>query len=198
MNTRQWAGAYFLLQGVAVLAWWLVLLIYPPARSWFRMGDGSDAALLAFWLPDLSLLAIGSLVSGALCLQGSSFVSAAVWLTAGAASYATLYCLAFAMLTDTGWLGVTLMLPAMLLSINSALAASPFVDKVFRHASPAAPGWNLAKTAAQMVLFWGILLFLTPYLLETLETRIGAGQLQFPFQRPLAAALFIGLGALGI
>jgi protein-S-isoprenylcysteine O-methyltransferase Ste14 len=192
------AGAYFSLQGAAVALWWLLLVFFPSTRVYFQIDANSESALLAFWLPDLLLLALGSLVAGVLCFGGSSLATAAVWFTSGAVCYASLYCLSLAILTGAGWLGVTLMLPAMLLSISSTLAVSPFTARLFRQAKLASPGWNLAKTGIQIFIFWSILLFLLPYLLTLIESRIGMARFQFQFQQVFSALLFTCFSSLGL
>src|SRR5688572_23072265 len=134
MKVRHSAGIYFAFQACAVAAWWLVLLTVPSSRVYFRMGAGADSetVLLAFWLPDLLLLAAGSAVAAGLCFSASRLLPLALWFVCGAISHATLYCLAFALLTDTGWLGVTLMLPAMLWSGVFSVGLSSLV--IFRQA----------------------------------------------------------------
>ena len=198
MSIRRTSGAYFLLQGAVVSLWWLLLFFFPSTRGYFQMDSASESTLLAFWLPDLILLALGSLVAGAFCFGGSNLAHAAVWSTAGAVSYASLYCLALALLSDAGWLGVTLMLPAMLLSITSALAVSPFAEGLFRPAKLASPARNIAKTGSQIVIFWGVLLFLLPYLLTLIESRLGLTRFQFQFQQMLSSLLFICFSILGL
>lgn len=198
MSIRKASGAYFLLQGAAVSGWWLLLFFFPSTRRYFQMDAASENMLLAFWLPDLLLLALGSLTAGVLCIGGSNLAPAAVWFVSGTVSYASLYCLSFALLSDAGWLGVTLMLPAMLLSINSALAVSPFVEGLFRRAKLASPTRNIAKTGGQIVIFWGVLLFLLPYLLTLIENRLGLPRFQFQFQQPFASVLFICFSVLGL
>src|SRR5690348_8788085 len=110
-RVRHWVSAYFALQGVAVISWWLVLLFVPSTRAYFQMGSSAEM-LLAFWLPDLLLLGVGSLVGAGLGLREHSLGLFVLCAVCGAVGYAGLYCLAFALLTDTGWLGVALMLPA--------------------------------------------------------------------------------------
>lgn len=198
MSIRRTAGGYFLLQGAAVIMWWLLLVFFPSTRRHFQMDAASESTLLAFWLPDLILLGFGSLVAGILCLGGSSLGPTAVWFTSGAVSYASLYCLALAVRSDVGWLGVTLMLPAMVLSITSTLAVSPFTERLFRPAKPASLGRNLAKTGTQIVVFWSVLLFLLPYLLTLIESRLGVARFQFHFQKPLASLVFGCFSILGL
>jgi protein-S-isoprenylcysteine O-methyltransferase Ste14 len=198
MNIRHRASVYFALQGAAVVLWWIWLFSIPSSRSYFRMGD-SDAVLLAFWLPDLLLLAGGSLAASAFCFFGSRFAPSALWFAAGVAGYATFYCLSFALMTDTGWLGFALMFPAMILSGNFAVALSPPIEKLmFRRSAEAATGWILTKTFAQIVVVWSLILLVFPWLIVRLEDKLGVARFQFPAQKPLAMVLFGLLSLLGV
>lgn len=197
LRVRQWVCAYFALQGVAVIAWWLLLLFAPATRAYFQMGD-SAATLLAFWLPDLLLLGIGSLLGAWLCWRDQSLALPVLYVVCGAFSYAGLYCLLFALLTNTAWLGLALMLPAAFLSVVCTLALAPFTLVLLRQARSSSPAWNLAKTATQIIVFWGLLLFVVPALIRQLEARVGLNTFLLPFQQPLAAALFIALSLLGL
>jgi protein-S-isoprenylcysteine O-methyltransferase Ste14 len=197
MVVRRAVGAYFAFQGLAVALWWLLLFAYPASRAYFRMGD-TEATLLAFWMPDLLLLTVGSLLASYLAFSGSAHLNIVLCLVCGAISYAALYCLAFALLTDTAWLGVTMMTPATILSILCTASVSPLHKWGFRKASPADALWNILKTLGQVVLFWSILLFASPYLIVTIEERLQLARLNFTYQRPLATLLFLGFGALGL
>jgi protein-S-isoprenylcysteine O-methyltransferase Ste14 len=198
MNIRQTASIYFALQSAAVLAWWVLLFFVPTSRSFFQMGD-SETTLLAFWLPDLFLLAIGSLSVSAFCFFESKLTITAVWFVTGAISYAALYCLAFAFLTDTGWLGVTLMLPAMLWSGVYAMALSPAVVKLmFRRSVSVQTKRIVAKTAAQIIIVWSIILLVFPVLIVRLEAKLGVPHFTFPLQEIAAAILFVVISSLGL
>lgn len=198
MNIRQTASIYFALQAAAVLAWWILLFFVPASRSFFQMGD-SETTLLAFWIPDLFLLAIGSLSVSAFCFFESKLTIIAVWFVTGAISYAALYCLAFAFLTDTGWLGVTLMLPAMLWSGVYAMALSPAVVKLmFRRSISVQTKRIIAKTAAQIIIVWSIVLLVFPVLIVRLEAKLGVPRFTFPLQEIAAAILFVGISFLGL
>ncbi len=142
---RLFATIYFAVQGVAVLAWWILLFSAPSSRKYFQMGE-SETTLLAFWLPDLFLLAVGSLAVSAFIWLENRFTVIAVWFVVGAISYATFYCLAFAMMTDSGWLGVVLMFAAMIWSGNFAIGLSPtFKDLMFRNSVEAKTSWILTS-----------------------------------------------------
>ncbi len=198
MNIRQTAGIYFALQSLAVAAWWLTLFFVPDSRAYFRMDNGSDATLLAFWLPDLLLLVVGSTAASAFCFFDSKLISPAAWFVSGAASYAALYCLAFSLLTDSGWLGTTLMLPAMLWNGCFAVALSSFKNQMFRTAKEASSGWILAKTAAQIIFVWSLILLVFPSLIVRLEDKLNIARFNFPFQKIIAAVLFVAISLVGL
>jgi protein-S-isoprenylcysteine O-methyltransferase Ste14 len=195
---RHLASLYFAVQGVAVFLWWILLFAVPDTRAYFRMGD-SDAILLAFWLPDLFLLAVGSLVAAVLIRSDSGLMQFVVWFVVGTIAYATLYCLAFAMMTDTGWLGVVLMFPAMIVSGNFAIGLSPaLLEKLFRHAAESKTSWIYAKTIVQIVVVWGVILFVCPFLIIQIESKLGISRIEFPGQKAGASLLFLLNSSAGI
>jgi protein-S-isoprenylcysteine O-methyltransferase Ste14 len=159
----------------------------------------SEEVLLAFWLPDLALLAAGSLVISAFCLSDNKFLTPVLWLVVGAFSYTAFYSLAFALLTDWGWLGVTLMFPAMIMSGNFAVGLTPaFTALMFRRAAEAKTGWILTKTFTQIVVVWTLILFVFPFLIVQLETKLGLPQFAFRFQKPLSVILFCIISGFGV
>lgn len=195
---RLFATIYFAVQGLAVLAWWILLFSAPSSRKYFQMGD-SETVLLAFWLPDLFLLAVGSLVVSAFCWFGNRFLQIAIWFVVGTISYATFYCLAFAMMTDSGWLGVVLMFPAMIWSGNFAIGLSPtFKEIMFRNSVEAKTSWILVKTFAQIVVVWSLILFVFPALIVWIETKLGITQFTFPLQKIISPILFVLLSSIGV
>lgn len=198
MKIRHSASIYFAIQGVATAAWWMLLFFVPSSRSLFQMGE-SETVLLAFWLPDLFLLASGSLMASAFCFFNSRFALIAVWFVIGAIAYASLYCLTFAVLSDTGWLGVTLMLPATLWSGVFAVGLSPsFTQFMFRRSEEAKTGWILAKTVLQIIVVWTLILFVFPALILRLETKLGINQFAFPMQKIVSAIVFFAISLIGL
>lgn len=198
MKIRQSAFLYFALQGLAVLGWWILLVLAPATRAYFQMG-ASETTLMAFWLPDLFLLALGSLAAGALCLYENRFAIHAVWFVVGAISYASFYCLSFALMTDTGWLGVVFMFPAMVISGNFAVGLTPaFNEAMFRRSKDARTGWILTKTLTQIVVVWSLILVVFPALIVHIETKLGFPQFTFPFQKIISAILFCAISLVGI
>lgn len=198
MKIRQTAAVYFALQGIAVVVWWILLFYIPGSRQYFQLEINSETSLLAFWLADLSLLGTGSLVAAVLCLRSSTHAPTALWFVTGAVSYATLYCLAFAFFTDAGWLGVTLMMPAMLWSGNFAIALSSIRNNMFRVSKPAKTNWILTKTAIQIVVVWSLILFVFPYFIVRLEDKLGVSRFVFPFQKILSVVFFISISFVGL
>ena len=116
MKIHRCAAIYFAIQGLAVVVWWGLLYFVPVSRQYFVLERNSETSLIAFWLADISFLGIGSLVAGWLCFRNHQYMRIASWFVTGAVSYVAVYCLTLAMMTDFGWLGVTLMVPAMIWS----------------------------------------------------------------------------------
>ncbi|MHC5004469.1 MAG: hypothetical protein ACYTJ0_15255 [Planctomycetota bacterium] len=119
-SSRRPAAAYLLLQGSAVTAWWILLLAVPETRARFRPADAPDTMLLAFWLPDLLLVALGSLAGGVLLLRAPARAASLLWLVAGATAYATLYCIALLLLAPQTWPAATAMVPAAAVTLAIA------------------------------------------------------------------------------
>lgn len=198
MKIQKSASIYFALQGVAVIAWWILLIFFPSSRKYFQMGE-SETILLAFWLPDLLFLAIGSLLVSWLIAVDNEFKIAALWFVIGTISYASFYCLGFALMTDTGWLGVVAMFPAMVISGNFGIGLTPVFNQImFRHSKDAKTGWILAKTLTQIVIVWSLILIVFPLLIVQIETKLGIPQFSFPFQTILAIILFPFVSLIGL
>ncbi len=197
IKVRHSAAAYFALQGIAVIAWWAVLWFYPASRQYFVLETGSETSLLAFWLAGLAFLGLGSLVTAYLCLYDHEYKQIAAWFVTGSVSYAAVYCGAFALLSDVGWLGVTLMLPAMIWSGVFATGLS-FEKTMFRPARRATASWIVTKTMTQIIIVWSLILVVFPYLITIVEDKLGITRLAFPFQGVIAGILFVAVSSLGI
>ncbi len=197
MKVQRSASVYFLVQGVGVFAWWLLLLLVPATGAYFEMGSSGDV-LRAFWLPDVVLLGFGSMVAAYFCKTNHKFQSIALWFVAGLMAYACFYCLSFSILTDSGWPGVVLMVPAMLWSGLFAVVLSPVQELMFRPANPASTNWILAKTFIQIVVIWGLILVLFPILISRVEPKVGIASISFPFQAQIAVVCFAVMSSLGL
>ena len=198
MKIKNSAAIYFALQGFGVVAWWIMLVLAPTTRRYFQLEAGSEKSLTAFWLADLGLLAIGSFAASQLCWRESKHAPAALWFVVGAITYATGYCLAFALITDNGWLGVVLMSAATVWSGNFAIALSSFREQMFRAAEKTSTNWILLKTFTQIIVVWTLILLIIPYFITVLEDKLGIARFEFPFQKPLAALMFIAISTIGL
>lgn len=195
---RQYATIYFAFQGIGVIIWWCLLFFYPRSRAYFQMG-GSENILLSFWLPDLFLLAVGSLFASWFIRTENKLATIAMWFVTGTISYASLYCYSFALITDTGWLGVLFMFPAMLWSGVFAVSLTPVMREfMFRQNRSEKTSWIIVKTFTQIVLVWTLILVVFPYLIIQLENKLGVPQFTFPFQTTISIILLISISSLGV
>jgi protein-S-isoprenylcysteine O-methyltransferase Ste14 len=192
------AGIYFLVQALAIPAWWLCLVLAPATRTHFVPPGASEADLMAFMAADLLLAAPVSFAAGVAFLRGSSWSQPLCWLAAGATLYAFLYCLGWSVLRGGAWLGVVLMAPAGALSTAAALDASAGTVTIFRRASPTGASKHVIATLAQMAVFWTFFLLVVPLAIERLESRLGVPGFSFAGQSWMAAAIFVGFSTLGL
>jgi hypothetical protein len=132
-----------------------------------------------------------------LCIRALHYAKLASWFVTGAVSYAAVYCLLFTWMTDVGWLGVVLMLPAMIWSGVFAVGIT-FEKAMFRKAADTSTGWILTKTFTQIAVVWSIILVLFPWLLTVVEDKLGITRFEFAYQRPIAAAIFVSISTLGL
>lgn len=196
-KVRRTAALYFIAQAIAVVAWWFGLVVWPDVRIYFQLEAGSQTSLMAFWMPDLAFIAFGSAAVAVLIVKRNRLETAALWFVTGAVSYAAIYTFSFALITDRGWLGVVLMLPTMLWSGVFATALTMKGD-MFRQAKATSTNYVLLKTFTQIAIVWSLILVVFPYLITIVEDKIGIPRLEFSFQRPIAAVLFVALSSIGV
>ncbi len=103
---------YLLAQAILIVGWWLWLWWSPPARALFVVDDWPEATLLAFALPDVVVLVLGSLLAAAAVRSKHPAGRPLLWLLAGATLYATLWCVGTNLVTGSGWLSTALMAAA--------------------------------------------------------------------------------------
>ena len=198
MKIWRTAAGYLAAQGLAVAVWWCALIFVPASRTYFLLDTHSGNSLLAFWLADVGLIVVGSGLASGLLWRNKVLAPLVVAFVCGAVSYATLYCLGLAYFNDKGWLGVALMLPAMLWSSVFAFAVSPLSQGMFRTSRQGSTGWLLAKTLLQIAVVWTLILFVLPYWILLLEDKVGVQRVAWTGQKLLAIALFIGISSIGL
>jgi len=98
VNTRAVASAYLLLQGVACLAWWVLLEVSVTFRGRFEL-LGDPRVLDSFRLTDLLLIFGASLIAAWLVMRRSRWALPAATFVLGSMVYATGLVIA---LTDDG------------------------------------------------------------------------------------------------
>ena len=184
MRSRGWGRAWFALQAVAGAAWWIAVATVPLVRD-ATLGSLDPVLVAVFDVP----LFVGASALAAAGLRPAAVV-ATVWTTLVAVALAV-----FATVTgEAGW-GVLLMAGAV---VGSALAlAQLLLGRVpthwviwgplgFRPAEARrGPARNLATTALEIVVFWGLFLAVIPLVVAFLERRWG---LALPLSGPADAA----------
>jgi hypothetical protein len=95
----------------------MCLVFIPASRAYFTPQGAPDWTILSFCLADSLLFVVGSVLSGVLLFRGSPYARPVLWFTAGAVSYASLYCVGLSILTGSVWLATGAMLPAMCLTL---------------------------------------------------------------------------------
>jgi hypothetical protein len=113
-TVRGLAVLFLVVQGVAVFAWWVLLLLLPAAREPFLAPNAPEPTLFAFLLPDLAIYAGSSLLSAYGLSADRAWAWSVLTFHSGAALYATLYALTLPLLSGGAWLGAAMMAPALL------------------------------------------------------------------------------------
>jgi len=110
------AVAYLAVQSIALVAYWLMLWLWPSTRARFTAPSAPDATVMAFAAGDLLLYASASAACAIGIARRRTWLPAALWLHSGAAVYAALYALSLAVLVNDRWLGAMMMAPALVVS----------------------------------------------------------------------------------
>ena len=105
-------AAYLIGQALAVVVWWLGLVLSERVRGWFELDDGRHRVLSAFVLGDVVVLAVGSIVAALALLRQARSASQWVAGVAGGCTYSTLYLAAWVALGGDGAIGLVPMVAA--------------------------------------------------------------------------------------
>lgn len=192
--------AYFAVQAVAGLLWWLGVFAVP----WVREATLGAIPAVPMAVADVPLFVVASALAASLGPRGARAAAgtAATWtllVTAGLVIYVTLTGLA-------GW-GALLMAAAtigglgswMLLVFGRIPADRVLIGALgIRVSRSAAPGIQLARTLLQLLVFWVVFLVALPGAILFFEHRWG---LHVGFPEPVScagAALLVIASALGL
>lgn len=108
---------YLLAQGIGGILWWILLLKIPESRSLFLSELLPESVLTAFWLPDLFIFIIGSLVTAHGLKKDRAWFRPLSYFLTGGIAYVSFYCLALSLATQGGWLGTVIMLFCLIVMV---------------------------------------------------------------------------------
>lgn len=147
-------GTGYLLQATLISLWWLGLSVSDHFFNAFQFPEIGSKAFNSFFVPDLIVIAILSVVRAYLSKRELEFI------ILGGFAYGTFYCINASILTQGGYLATTVM--SLGLMYNLFLI---FQGQVFRESESKNTLINGLKTFVQIVCVWSITLVLFPWLL---------------------------------
>lgn len=155
-------GLALSVKALAILSWWALLLLNPEWIPLFHPADWPRASFFAF-LPADFLLVSMMIAAAVAVVKQYRWASQSVWLSAVVSMYPTVYCIAVCFITDECWLAASMMgcSSGGLLAIASMVGFTGERIAAFRSVSLSATR-SLAVTFAQIVIFWGLFLWLIP------------------------------------
>ena len=193
----RWGRAYFAVQAVAGLAWWVAVFTVPVVRE-ATLGSLDPVIVAVF---DVPLFVVGSAIA-ALGVRAAAIVVTA-WTALVAGSLAV-----FATVTaEAGW-GVLFMVAATGASLVALslmilgriptewIIYGPFAFRPAPAGSSVAR--NVATTFGQIVLMWGLFLGVIPVIISALEARWGVGMPLPAFTVPAGVVLLVLASGLGV
>ena len=122
---RRWGPAYFIVQGLAVGAWWILLAASEPAQRFFAGDRDPWSRLQSVAIADLLIVGLGSIVTGVAIGRGWPWRETSGWVTVGALAYGTIIALDWTARHDASPVGMGLMAAATALSSAVAMSSRP-------------------------------------------------------------------------
>ena len=174
----------YLLQAALISVWWVGLASSQFFFAAFQFDEIPPTAFLAFFAPDIILIA------GLSTARAYHKNAAFEYVILGAFGYASLYCVNATVLTASGYLPTALMLLG--LAYNAFLC---FNNSLFRTSS-ANLTRNVVKTLIQIVCIWVLALIVTPYVI--LDAFDALAMPNFGIWLYVGAFLFTCCSALGL
>lgn len=192
-------SSYFVLQGFAIAAWWAMLWFDPRSIGWFFPKAWNSHSFLSFWLADIVLLSLGSLLVAFGVYQKQLWASTAAWSLAVTSWYPTLYCLAVSFKTGEAWVASAMMtvMGGGGVAMASMISHGGQDPNAFRVTSMkgAILWWS---TAGQIVLFWGTFLVVIPLGVVEVQGGLGVPCFSHPWQLPASTSLLTLASGLGL
>jgi len=192
LDVRLIIAGYFSIQALGTIAWWAMLFVEPAWIEWFQPKAWPKQVLISFFVPDLCILIIGSLVTVYAMVRQRPWSTLAVWSTTIAGLYPTLFCIAASVQTGEAWIAAALMsaMSGLMLSmatIHGTTQQSPAAIRVTSMPPAIAIWWTLL----QIIIFWSIFLWILPMGMNELERRLGWQSFVHPFQTACAITLLL-------
>lgn len=197
---RRIVAGYCVAQALSTLCWWGCLIWLPRTIDWFQPAAWPDAALLSFWLPDMTMIVAGSLTVAWAVSWQKPWASMAVWSLAAAVWYATLYCIGVSLSTGQAWIAAALMtcMAGLSLAMATIYGNAQQAPATFR-TTPMRPSVALRWSLIQLVIFWSVFLWILPMGLQEFQHRaLEMHNFAHVGQRPVAIVLFLGASTVGL
>ena len=113
------------LQAACAGVWWVALWWVPGLRPLFRLANAPDPTLLAFALPDVLLFVMAGMAAAIGIWRDAAWARPVLFLHAGAAMYAALYCIGLTLLTGEAQAAAVLMMPSLVILPTAIWSTRP-------------------------------------------------------------------------
>ena len=178
----------YLFQAVIILLWWVGILESDYFYSLFAFPGLTKDLFICFLLPDFIIIALLSL-----WVQYNHF-KGLQYIILGGFAYAAIYCISVTLYLGGGYLSSLLM--SLATAYNAFLC---YHQSLFKTSSAqTSVGFTLVKTGLQIILAWGLALFILPYFILELEGIPADRPLEHKGLLVVGVLLFLAFSALGL
>jgi len=147
-------GTAYLLQATLILLWWLGLSTSHDFYDAFQFPDITSAAFNSFFLPDIAIIALLSLIRAYKPSRDLELI------ILGGFAYGSLYCINASILSHGGYLATIIMVLGLFYNLFLVYQGSAFSE------SKSSNLWiNLSKTMVQVICVWTVTLVFFPWVI---------------------------------
>lgn len=201
---RKNAALFYFIAAFATIIWWLTLIILPESRTLFLGKTFAEHFTWILLAPDLILALIIAIFLAPYVIRGNPNAPALAWLYAGGQAYAFAIAFALTLIDPDAYWGTVGMALAAGISLFLAIRLEEF-DILwgkfkFKPAPHADPKTHWQRALIQTVVMWSLFLGVIPAAIAAFEIhfRFNQNWFHFPVQLPLAIAIFVILGSIGL